>query len=199
MIFDNFELQTDRPRTEYWNSGLVQALRDLAKKYGLAFVHFTEQAHHNKVNNESIKTQNICDIQDMVDGEFSRYKDALTINLERHDADKEDYIEVLNSETFVKFSNKHLTKPGPKSGIKERMFYDLKESKVMERLSEKPGFKTLNGINSVFQYICKPTGEVLWRKLPCFCSNCSNLQWEKCKCKDIVGSLKVVLKAGEEF
>ena len=74
------------------------------------------------------------------------------------------------------------------------MFYDLKESKVIERLSEKPGFKTLNGINSVFQYICKLTGEV-----PCFCSNCSNLQWEKCKCKDIVGSLKVVLKAGEEF
>ena len=42
-------IQTDRPRTEYWNSGLVQALRDLAMEFKITFVHFTEQSHHNKV------------------------------------------------------------------------------------------------------------------------------------------------------
>jgi hypothetical protein len=137
--------------------------------------------------------------KDKVDGEFSRHKDALTINLERRDADKEDHIEVVDSKTFVDFGKKFLSKPGPKAGIKERMFYDLDEDEVKARLAEKPGFKTLNGINSVFQYICKPSGEVLWRRLPCFCSSCSDLKWEDCKCKGIVGSLKVVIKPGVEF
>ena len=134
-----------------------------------------------------------------MDGEFSRYKDALTINLERSNSELGDHVEVLDSESFVKFGRKQLTKPGPKSGIKERKFYDLKKELVQERLSEKPCFKTLNEINSVFQYIWKPSGEVLWRKLPCFCSSCSNLQWEHCKCKDTVGEVKIVIKAGVVF
>ena len=41
---------------------MVQALRDLAMEFQMDFVHFTEQAHHNK---------------DEVDGEFSRFKDAI--------------------------------------------------------------------------------------------------------------------------
>ena len=48
------QLQTDRPRTEYWNSGLVQALRDLAIEFQISFVHFTEQSHHNKVDIDKI-------------------------------------------------------------------------------------------------------------------------------------------------
>ena len=163
---------------------MVQALRDLAMKFKINFAHFTEQAHHNK---------------DRVDGEFSRFKDALTLHLNRHNNDAEDYIEVKNSETFVLFGEQKLSGPGPKSGISERKFYDLKKSEVDDRKSEKPDFKTLNGIKSVFQYICKSTGQVLWRKLPCFCEDCSNMMWEKCPNSEVVGNLKEVVKAGAEF
>ena len=134
-----------------------------------------------------------------MDGEFSHYKDALTINLERHDADKEDYVEVLDSKSFVEFGEKKLAKPGPKAGIRLRKFFNLEEEKIKERLAEKPGFRTLNGINSLFQYICKPSGEVLWRKLPCFCNHCNLLQWEMCKNKNIVGAVKIVIKEGADF
>ena len=163
---------------------MVQALRDLAMEFQMDFVHFTEQAHHNK---------------DEVDGEFSRFKDAITLNLSRHNPDDESHIEVLNSESFVKFGQQKLSCPGPKSSISERKFYDLKKSTVEERKSEKPSFKTLSGIKSVFQYICKSSGEVMWRKLPCFCQLCSNRMWESCRNSDVVGKLKVVVKSGSEF
>ena len=42
-------MQTDRPVSEYWNSGMVQGLRDLAIEFGVTIAHFTEQSHHNKV------------------------------------------------------------------------------------------------------------------------------------------------------
>ena len=138
-------------------------------------------------------------IKDKVDGEFSRYKDALTINLERRDSENEDHVEVLDSTSFLRFGEKYLSEPGPRSGIKRRKFYDLKEITVKDRLAEKPGFKTLTGINSVFQYVCKPTGVVIWRILPCFCTSCANLQWDQCKCTSVVGTFKVVVKAGVEF
>ena len=138
-------------------------------------------------------------IQDRVDGEFSRYKDCLTFHMEKHNAELPDYIEVLNSETFVKFGEKYLSKPGPKSGIEMRKFFDLKENIVKDRIDAKPSFKTLSGINSMYQYICRSDGEVLWRKLPCFCEKCSNLEWKDCLNKDVVGKVKVVIKEGVEF
>ena len=52
-------LQTDRPVSEYWNSGMVQALRDLAMEFKVNFVHFTEQAHHNKVSRIRNKVKKI--------------------------------------------------------------------------------------------------------------------------------------------
>jgi hypothetical protein len=55
----------------------------------------------------------------------------------------------------------------------------------------------LNGINSVYQYICKPSGEVMWRKFPCFCPECSFLEWEKCPNKKLVGELKTFIEEDE--
>ena len=119
--------------------------------------------------------------------------------MDRHNPDADDHFEVVDSKTFVRFGMKYLTTPGPKSGIESRNFFDLKEEIIKERIVEKPSFKTLVGIKSVFQYICKVNGEVFWRKLPCFCVHCSDMQWEKCLNKDIVGKLKVVIKPGDEF
>ena len=42
--------QTDRPKTEYWNSGNIELRRLLCCQYGLWWVHFTGQSHHNKVS-----------------------------------------------------------------------------------------------------------------------------------------------------
>lgn len=42
-------LKTDRPTSEYWNSGMIQALRDLSMEFQINISHFTEQSHHNKV------------------------------------------------------------------------------------------------------------------------------------------------------
>ena len=99
----------------------------------------------------------------------------------------------------MRFGEKFLTSPGSKSGIKERRFKNLDRETVQDRISEKPQFKTLTGIKSVFQYICKSSGEVSWRKLPCFCTQCSNLRWDECLNKDLVGQLKVVVKPGVDF
>ena len=176
--------QTDRPTSEYWNSGMVQSLRDLSIKYQIAISHFTEQSHYNK---------------DRVDGEFSIYKDALTIHLQRHNAEDPAHFEVVDSETFARFGEKYLAKPGPKSAIEKRMFFDLKAEVMRERIAEKPSFKTLTGIKSVFQYICKNNGEVVWRRLTCFCVKCLNLEWDHCYNKDIVGKLKIVIQEGVEF
>ena len=121
------------------------------------------------------------------------------MHLNRHNPDDPGYVEVADSSSFKEFGEKHLTKPGPKSGIKQRKFMDLKAESVKERIDEKPAFKTLSGIKSVFQYVCKEDGETIWRKLPCFCGFCGNFEWDKCTSVETVGRFKIVVKAGVEF
>ena len=41
--------KSDRPTSQYWNTGMVAGHRDLAKKYNIPITHVTEQASHNKV------------------------------------------------------------------------------------------------------------------------------------------------------
>ena len=89
--------------------------RDLSRKYGIAITHFSEQAHHNK---------------DRADGEISRAKDKLKLHLIRQSADSDDWIEVKDSQSFCKFGEKYLAKPGPRSGIEKRLFYDLNKATV---------------------------------------------------------------------
>ena len=43
-------IKTDRPRTEFWNSGNIEVSQDLAAELGVTWVHMTNQAHHGKVN-----------------------------------------------------------------------------------------------------------------------------------------------------
>lgn len=59
--------------------------------------------------------------------------------------------------------------------------------------------KTLTGINSVFSYIVSPEGEVLFRKFPCFCESCYKMDFKNCKHKDLVGTVRVVVSAGENI
>ena len=59
------------------------------------------------------------------------------------------------------------------------------------------GVKTLNGINKMFCYIVYPSGEVLFRKFPCFCDDCCNMNFKSCKFKALCGLPKVVVKSGQ--
>ena len=59
--------------------------------------------------------------------------------------------------------------------------------------------KTIPGISSVFSYMVYPTGEVLFRKFPCFCDDCSHMRFEDCPHKGISGSPVVVVKTGQNI
>ena len=110
--------------------------------------------------------------------------------MEKHNVERPDYIEVLNSASVQAWA---------KVGYWDEEVFDLKENIVRDRIDAKPSFKTLSGISSMFQYICRSDGEVLWRKFPCFCEKCSNLEWKDCLNKGVVGKVKVVIKEGVEF
>ena len=43
-------LQTDRPKTEFWNSGNVELSRDLAAEFGITAVQITYQSCYGKVD-----------------------------------------------------------------------------------------------------------------------------------------------------
>ena len=57
----------------------------------------------------------------------------------------------------------------------------------------------MTGINSVFQYIVSPKGEVLFRKFPCFCEHCYEMDFFNCSQKHIVGCVRVVVEAGKDI
>ena len=44
--------------------------------------------------------------------------------------------EVNSSETFCRFGRKYLERPGPRSGIERRTFYDLKTETIADRTNE---------------------------------------------------------------
>ena len=41
--------KTDRPSSQFWNSGMIHATKELASEFGIPITHITEQAMHNKV------------------------------------------------------------------------------------------------------------------------------------------------------
>ena len=41
--------QTDRPSSQYWNSGMVRAHKELAQEFNVSITHISEQSCHNKV------------------------------------------------------------------------------------------------------------------------------------------------------
>ena len=54
--------KSDRPSSQFWNSGMVLAMRELVEEFGIPITHITEQSMHNKVIftlNNNIKTTNV--------------------------------------------------------------------------------------------------------------------------------------------
>ena len=61
------------------------------------------------------------------------------------------------------------------------------------------GVKTVTGINSIFQYIVSPQGQVMFRKFPCFCQACYGMDFDNCTQKQIVGRVRVAVEAGKNI
>lgn len=113
----------------------------------------------------------------------------------RDDPDSPAYVEVTDSSSACEYGSQQMGVPGPTSGIKKRTFFDLKGEIVKQRKDEIESVKTLAGISTKFEIICKTNGEVCWRRYPCFCEMCVNMRWKECENKDLVGQLKIVVAA----
>ena len=91
-----------------------------------------------------------------MDGEFSVVKTALHRYMIQSDVNSTDYLEVKDSETLKEYGEKHLAKPGSKSRLQSRHFVNLLPEEILARKTEVvDGGRTLDGISSKFQYICK--------------------------------------------
>ena len=86
-------------------------------------------------------------------------KTALNQHLLRSDSSSSHYTEVKTSKQIKEFGEKHLSSPGTKAGIKERVFLDLPPDTILKKKEEdskNPNqAKTLHGISSQYEIICQ--------------------------------------------
>ena len=40
--------------------------------------------------------------------------------------------------------------------------------------------------------LLQANGTIKWRRYPCFCDECFNLNWSECRVKEMVGDMKIV-------
>ena len=113
----------------------------------------------------------------------------------RDNPEHSEYIEVKDSKSVCQFRNQQMAVPGPKSGIKRRTFFDLQGEAVKQRRQDADECTPFAGISIKFEILCKPTGEVSWRRFPCFCDMCINTRWDECQNVEIVGKLKIIRSA----
>ena len=101
-------------------------------------------------------------------------KTSLNQHLLRSDVSPASYQEIKNSESVVNFGKKYLSVPGIRAGIKERVFLDQNPSEVLNKKEEdgkKPEEgKTISGISSKFEYICKVINIIILKLTMLLCS-----------------------------
>ena len=179
--------QTDRPSSQFWNSGMVLAHKEMVAEFDVPITHITEQSMHNKVNFIFYtKYIFLFIIQDTADGEFSVVKTPIARYLARSNASSLDYVEVKDSKSVVKFFTRQLSNPSRKNGIQDQTRPEVFLLRKEEALSK---VKTLAGIST---NLFEMDGTVRWRRYACFCANCFKLQWSECSAKKMVGDMKIV-------
>jgi hypothetical protein len=149
--------KTDRPSSQFWNSGMVLATKELVAEFGIPITHITEQSMHNKVHLYLLNFLVLkIIIKDTADGEFSVVKTAIARYLKKSNSAAADFVEIKDSASVVAFGTKHLSKPSPKSGIQERVFHDIRPEIFLQRKSSAlDKVKTLAGISTRYQYVCE--------------------------------------------
>ena len=73
----------------------------------------------------------------------------------RSDIDSADYLEVKDSSSLKEFGERFLSTPGSKALLKTRLFVNLLPDEVLARKEDVDDTRTLDGISTKFQYICK--------------------------------------------
>ena len=73
----------------------------------------------------------------------------------RSDVNSPTYLEVKDSATLQEFGKRNLSNPGSKSKLDSREFIDLLPAEVISRKQDRPDSKTIAGISTKFQYVCK--------------------------------------------
>jgi hypothetical protein len=95
-------------------------------------------------------------------------KTAIMQYLLRSDSTAVSYQEIKDSLSVVQFGKRHLSKPGKRADLKERIFLnqnpqDVLQKKEADKKKPEDG-KTIAGISSRFEYICK-VGNILHRNM----------------------------------
>ena len=149
--------KTDRPSSQFWNSGMVIAVKELVEEFGIPITHITEQSMHNKVKFITFILECYYHYKkDTADGEFSVVKTAIARYLKRSNSSSPDYIEIKDSASVADFCVKHLSRPGSKTSINERQFHDIRPDVFLaRRLEAAEKIKTMAGISTKFQYVCE--------------------------------------------
>ena len=123
----------------------------------------------------------------------------------RSDINSPTYLEVKDSATLQEYGKRNLSTPGSKSKLNTREFIDLLPVEVLARKEARPDSKTIAGISTKFEYVCKVIniislncvnfdiikvdGTLWWRRFPCFCFACAKQDWKHCSEQNIVGEL----------
>ena len=83
-------------------------------------------------------------------------KTAIARYLTRSDSTAQDYFDVKDSSSVVKFCTRHLSNPSNKNGIQARIFTDIKPEIFLQRKEQTlDKIKTLAGISTKYQYVCE--------------------------------------------
>ena len=83
-------------------------------------------------------------------------KTAIARYLARSNSSAQDYIEVKDSRSVVKFCTRQLSNPTSKNGIQERIFTDIRPEVFLLRKDQALSkVKTLAGISTKNQYVCE--------------------------------------------
>ena len=94
--------------------------------------------------------------KDTADGEFSVVKTAIARYLSRSNSEAADFIEIKDSRSVIKFCTAHLSKPRSATGIRDRIFTDIRPEVFLQRKEESSSkVKTLAGISTKYQYVCQ--------------------------------------------
>ena len=130
--------------------------------------------------------------KDSADTEFARVKTALTQYRKLSNVESQDYMEIKNSRDVEIFGNKYLSKPKCSKEMVKRTFLDLSKVEIENYKNTFQKSKTIEGITRKYQYMILPNEDILWRRYPCFCDNCRNLNFELCQFNYICGKMESI-------
>ena len=82
------------------------------------------------------------------------------LHIKRHVEEMPDYIEVKDSRSLQRFGEQHMSVPGARAKLDRRVFIDIGPEEFKERKKVVGKAATLAGIQSKYEYVAFPSGQV---------------------------------------